>query len=119
MGRKKGQQIKLTIANLLKVDSLYNKGMQVCAFSEKKYYQNQTGWHRAGYDVCYCRNKTNSTYVPFKELDMVDSSEDEQEEVEEKVRINYSLSFKYTFEYDDDTVFFSHFYPYTLRDLKQ
>lgn len=38
MGRKKGQQIKLTIVNLLKVDSLYNKGMQVCVFSEKKYY---------------------------------------------------------------------------------
>lgn len=49
---------------------------------------------------------------------MIENSDDEQEELEEKVRINYSLSFKYTFEYDDDTVFFSHFYPYTHRDLK-
>lgn len=38
MGRKKGVSIKLTICNLLKVDSLYNEGMQVCAFSEKKFY---------------------------------------------------------------------------------
>jgi hypothetical protein len=49
---------------------------------------------------------------------MVDHSEDEQEELEEKVRVNYSLSFRYTFEYDDDVVFFSHFYPYSHRDLK-
>jgi len=48
---------------------------------------------------------------------MIDDSEEEQEELEEKVRVNYSLSFSYTFEYDDDIVFFSHFYPYTHRDL--
>ena len=48
---------------------------------------------------------------------MIDDSEVEEEEVEEKVRINYSLSFKYTFDYDDEIVFFSHFYPYTHRDL--
>ncbi len=38
MGRKKGMTIKISIINLLKIDSLYNKGMQVCVFSEKKYY---------------------------------------------------------------------------------
>ena len=49
---------------------------------------------------------------------MIENSEDEQEELEEKVRVNYSLTFKYTFEYDNDVVFFSHFYPYSHRDLK-
>ena len=34
------------------------------------------------------------------------------------MRIHYSLSFKYTFEYDDDVVFFSHFYPYSKHDLE-
>ena len=29
-----------------------------------------------------------------------------------------TLSFTYTFEYDNDTVFFAHFQPYTLSDLK-
>ena len=68
MGRKKGQTIKITIANLLKVDSLYNKGMQVCVFSEKKYDVNKTGWHRGGYEIRYKKNVTNSTYIPFKEV---------------------------------------------------
>lgn len=49
---------------------------------------------------------------------MVENSEDEEEELEEKVRVNYSLSWRYTFEYDNDVVFFSHFYPYSARDLK-
>lgn len=29
-----------------------------------------------------------------------------------------TLSFTYTFEYDNDIVFFSHFQPYTYTDLK-
>ena len=29
-----------------------------------------------------------------------------------------TLTFTYTFEYDNDTVFFSYFQPYTLTDLK-
>jgi hypothetical protein len=48
----------------------------------------------------------------------MEDSEDEYEEREEKVRVHYSLSFKYTFEYDDDVVFFSHFYPYAQHDLE-
>ena len=68
MGRKKGMTIKISIINLLKVDSLYNKGMQVCVFSEKKYYDQQVQWHRGGFDVSYFKNKTNSTYIPNKEV---------------------------------------------------
>ena len=49
---------------------------------------------------------------------MIDDSDEEYEEPEEKVRIHYSLSFKYTFEYDNDVVFFSHFYPYSQHDLE-
>ncbi len=49
---------------------------------------------------------------------MIDDSEEDQEEPEERVRVHYTLSFRYTFEYDDDIVFFSHFYPYTHWDLE-
>lgn len=49
---------------------------------------------------------------------MVDEDELDINEVEEKTRIHYSLTFSYTFEFDNDIVFFSHFYPYTHRDLK-
>ena len=124
LGRQKGTSIKLSIVNLLKVDSLYNQGMQVCCFSMKKYQSSsRVGWHRAGYDFKYFRNKTNSTYMPMRDLDMMgDTSSDGEnqadEQLEEKVRIHYTMSFRYTFENDDDIVFFSHFYPYTLRDLE-
>jgi len=92
--------------------------MQVCCFSAKKYLSpSRDGWHRGGFDFKYFRNKTNSTYFPMRDLDMMES-ESEEEEIEEKVRIQYTMSFTYTFEYDDDIVFFSHFYPYTLRDLE-
>ena len=49
---------------------------------------------------------------------MIDDSDEDYEEPEEKVRIHYSLTFKNTFEYDNDVVFFSHFYPYSLHDLE-
>ncbi len=59
----------------------------------------------------------------MRDLDMMgDTSSDGEnqadEQLEEKVRIHYTMSFRYTFENDDDIVFFSHFYPYTLRDLE-
>lgn len=31
----------------------------------------------------------------------------------------YTLTFKFTFMYDDDIVFFAHFYPYTFTDLEK
>jgi len=33
-------------------------------------------------------------------------------------RYFYTLTFTHTFEHDDDTVFFSYSYPYTLSDLR-
>ena len=47
---------------------------------------------------------------------MVD--EEGEEEQDSVTRAQYRLSFSYTFEYDDDIVFFSHYYPYTYKDLK-
>ena len=31
----------------------------------------------------------------------------------------YTLTFKYTFQYENDVVFFAHFYPYTFTDLEK
>ena len=40
-------------------------------------------------------------------------------ESEESMKINLNtLSFSYTFEYENDIVFFSYFQPYTLTDLE-
>jgi hypothetical protein len=48
---------------------------------------------------------------------LVDDENEEDEEKEEVKRVHYILSFSFTFEHDDDIVFFSHFYPYTFREL--
>lgn len=45
-------------------------------------------------------------------------SEEEPDCKEHVKRVHYILSFSYTFEYDNDVVFFSHFYPYSYADLK-
>lgn len=48
---------------------------------------------------------------------MMNSDSDLEEEQEEVKRTHYILSFSYTFLYDNDIVYFSHFYPYTYKDL--
>lgn len=40
-------------------------------------------------------------------------------ELYKRIKVLYTLTFKYTFVYDNDIVFFSHFYPYTFTDLEK
>ena len=68
MGRHKNQTITINIVNLVKIDSLYNKGMQVCTFSKTRYESSKVGWHRSGSNIKYTKNKVNSTYFPNKEV---------------------------------------------------
>lgn len=36
-----------------------------------------------------------------------------------RMKVLHTLTFSYTFEHEDDIVFFAHFYPYTFTDLEQ
>lgn len=36
-----------------------------------------------------------------------------------RIKVLHTLTFSYTFEYEDDIVFFSHFFPYTFTDLEK
>jgi len=39
--------------NFLKSKSLFNEGMKVLSFSEKKLESENIGWHRGGEDISY------------------------------------------------------------------
>ena len=93
---RKNTPYTFKIINMVKPDSLYNHGMKVLSYSVKNADINDIGWHRVGKNVSYSQNnykrKGNGNY--------------------------YTLSFTMTFDYDDDSVYFAHCFPYTYTDLK-
>ena len=84
------------IINMVKPDSLYNHGMKVLSYSVKDSDITNQGWKRVGTKISYSQNnykrKGTGNY--------------------------YTLSFTVTFDYDDDSVYFAHWFPYTYTDLK-
>ena len=110
--------IQFNIINLLKVDSCYNDGMKPCIYSKRQEEELGVKWHRDGYDICYRKNPTKKTSIITKAIDEI-NNDDLKKELYERIKVLHTLSFKYTFKYDNDTVFFSHFYPYTFTDLEK
>ena len=92
-----GRLYKFNIINLLKPDSLYNHGMQPLMYSDKAAKTNGKGWQRAGKDICYYQNSIKKRTAGHY----------------------YTLTFSVNFEYDNDTVYFAHSYPYTFSDLQR
>ncbi len=85
--------------NFLKSKSLYNEGMKVLTYSEKKLENEGTGWHRNGEDISYFQNNYR------------------REAMTNYQRCYYTFTFTYKFEYDQDTVFFAYSQPYSYTDL--
>lgn len=88
------------INNFYKADSLYRQGMKVLIFSMKKYLQEGVGWVRGGEEIAYFANKIS-----------------EKKENNLTVKKFYSLKFAYSFEYEEDEVYFAYNYPYTYSRL--
>ena len=97
-GGKKGTNVHFNIINLMKGNSLFNRGMKLSVYSEKHSELDKTGWHKGGNDIIYYRNGL------FKY-------------VREQKRALSSLSFTYEFEHDNDTVYFANTIPYTYTDI--
>ena len=87
-GGRKGANVHFNLINLMKGYSLFNRGMQICVYSEKNAEQEKIGWHKGGNEINYYRNGI------FKY-------------VRDQKRYLSSLSFTYEFEYDNDTVYFA------------
>ena len=84
--------------NLCKPDSLYNEGMKVLVYSEKKASERDIGWHRGGTKTAYYANGI-------------------RKEGSRSFKTLYTMTFTYEFEYDDDVVYFAYCYPYTYTEL--
>ena len=85
--------------NFTKPDSLFNYGMKVSIYSDKRSQEeNGVGWFKGGERISYFANgiKKDITYTS---------------------KGYYTAQFSYKFNYDDDTVYFAYCFPYTYTDL--
>lgn len=96
---RQGMKVKFNMLNMIKSKSLYNEGMKVIIYSEKKNEINGKGWFRGGSDIAYFQNH----YRKDQKLGYV--------------RYYNTFTFTYTFEHDNDTVYFAYSQPYTYQNL--
>jgi len=92
-----GLPVKFNILNYSKPDSMFNYGMKVSIYSERKAEAQQVGWHRGCSDIKYFKNQVRKDLVHQK--------------------FYHTLTFTHEFEFDEDTVFFAYCYPYSYTDL--
>jgi len=91
-------RVKFDIINFTKKNKLYRSGMRILIYSKQKRRRAGVGWYRGGEDITY---KSNS-----------------YERKDERAHF-FTLSFKYTFEYENDEVFFAYSLPYKYSDICQ
>jgi hypothetical protein len=92
-------KVRFNILNYSKPDALFNYGMKISVYSEKKSLKKNVGWHKDGEDIRYFQNGIRKDVTYYS-------------------KSYYTLTFTYNFEYDDDTVFFAYSTPYTYSDLR-
>jgi len=92
---KLGHKYRFNIINMMKPDSLYNFGMKPCVYSEIDSETRSRGWVREGTDICYYQNNMRKKSGGYF----------------------YTLTFSLSFNYNQDTVYIAHCYPYTYSDL--
>ena len=95
-----GDNVRFTIINYAKPDSLFNYGMRVSVYSERRAREEEVGWHKDGTNIKYFANGIRKqSENPFSPQ-------------------YYSLTFTYKFPHDQDTVYFAYSVPYTYSDLR-
>ena len=93
-------KVMFNILNLVKPDSLFNDGMKVLVYSDKKAAQENIGWYRDCIKISYYANGIKRENLRF-------------------YKSYYTLTFTYNFPYDFDNVYFAYCYPYTYTELTQ
>ncbi len=108
--------------NLQKDESCYSQGMKPFVYSfQKNREQESNQWQRGCFDITYCKNNLKTKHresAPDYEYDENNIPCYVYEDEESQSTYLNTLSFSYTFDYDNDIVFFSYFQPYTYSDLK-
>ena len=95
---KKDKKINLSIMNFLRKRTKYSNGIKIWCYSRKNSELNKIGWHHTNEDVKYYKNFLYKLNKGKKDY-------------------FYTLSFNYTFQYDNDEVFFANCIPFTYTDL--
>ena len=84
--------------NFQRKKTLYSSGLKIWYYSQKKKKEKKIGWHHTKENVNYSQNflynftRNKRTYY-------------------------YTLSFEYTFEYDNDEVYFANSLPFFYSDV--
>ena len=97
---KKGKTVNLNIMNLLRKRTKYSNGIKIWCYSRKNSDINKVGWHHTTENVNYYKNFLYKLNKGKKEF-------------------YYTLSFNYTFQFDNDEVFFANCIPFTYTDLNR
>ena len=95
---KRNKKVNLTIMNLLRKKSKYENGIKIWYYSKKENLYENKSWHHSKENVKYYRNHL------YKNINS-------------KKKYYYSLSFDFTFKYDNDEIFFANCIPFTYTDL--
>ncbi|TNN09525.1 Cytosolic carboxypeptidase 2 isoform 1 [Schistosoma japonicum] len=105
---------RFTIVNFYKSTSLFGQGMRPLMYSEKMATLNGIGWRRVGTEINYYQTKFME--LTAKKLQFKSKS---QKDDAYKLQHAYSLTWKFTFPYPNDTVYFAACYPYTYTQLRE
>ena len=97
---QKGRKVNFNIINMLRPICLYKKGLKIMTYSKLQAQNENIGWHRDCENIMYYTNNL-FTY----------------NENSKKKRSLSSLSFDYTFKYDNDKVYFANCLPYFYSKL--
>ena len=95
---KKNKKVNLNIMNFLRKRTKYSNGIKIWCYSRKNSEINKIGWHHTTEEVNYYQNFLYKLNKGKKDY-------------------YYTLSFNYTFEFDNDEVFFANCIPFTYTDL--
>ena len=101
LNTKAGHTVKLNILNYSKPDSMFNFGMKVSVYSQRRAMEEKKGWFKAGENIRYSENTIKKDREdPFSKR-------------------YFTLTFTYTFPYDKDCVLFAYSVPYSYSDLRK
>ncbi len=95
---KKDKKVNFSIMNLLRKRTRYSNGLKIWFYSKKLNEEKNIGWHHTIEEVKYYKN---SLYRLFNG----------------KRQYFYTLSYDFTFPYDNDEIYFANCIPYTYTDL--
>jgi len=116
---------------MMKPDSNYNQGMKPLVYSVREAEINNLGWYRDGQNIAYYQNqrkkRTGTTGPANSSLPQTNSYQAAAGNIPQCANQAaaqkpnywphyYSLTFEVVFKHDNDTVYFSHCYPYTYSD---